>query len=280
MDQEHPKTSKELLAYMMMMWEMDSGQVDRDSSQMVGILYEIFDTPPKNLSIGEKEILKTINDLEADTIRAMHKVLKLSSGFMVLATMATMTQIERDVFIGGSGEFAKKLMELTTEIHNHIVENHKSILELRSKIYEEDTIPKKTRKKHISGGREDIFEKMMFLWESKSKEATETYNKILDKFHETYKFPREGIPNNMKVKWEMFNRLEEAVGNYNHSVNLAILPHSIILHVFGLGYDNDETKEAADKFFPIIKEQFERKIEAQDSMSKLFNEVRAEIFLR
>ena len=120
---------------------------------------------------------------------------------------------------------------------------------------------------------------MMFLWESKSKEATETYNKILDKFHETYQFPREGIPNNMKVKWEMFNRLEEAVINYNHSANLATLPPSIILHTFGLEYDNNETKEAADKFFPILKEQFERKIEAQDSMSKLFNEVRAEIFL-
>ena len=137
MNQEHPKTVKELFTYMMMIWEMQSAHFGRDSSQMVGMLYEIFDTPPENLSIGEKELLKMINDLEADAIRAMNKVMKLNSGFMVLATVAAMTQIEGDVIIGGSGEFTQKLMELTTEIHNHTVENHKSILELRSKIYEE-----------------------------------------------------------------------------------------------------------------------------------------------
>ena len=137
MSQEHPKTIGELFTYMMMIWEMDSAHFDRDSSQMVGMLYEIFDTPPENLSTGEKEIHKMINDLEADTIRAMNKVLKLDRGLFVLDTVAKMTRIERDVFIGGSGEFTKKLAELTTEIHKHIVENHNAILDLRSKIYEE-----------------------------------------------------------------------------------------------------------------------------------------------
>jgi len=135
MNQEHPKTIQELFTYMMMIWEMDSAHFDRDSSQMISILYEVFDTPPDNLSIGEKEILKALNDLEANTIRAMNKVRELNRGFFVLATVAKMTRIEQDVFIGGSGEFTKKLTELTTEIYNRIVENHKAILELRSKIY-------------------------------------------------------------------------------------------------------------------------------------------------
>jgi len=133
--QKAPQTAEEIFSYMKLMWESDNTHEETMARQMVGMVYELFDNPPKDMTEKEKRLLRYVNDLEAQVIRLESRGRAVHNGFMPMMLLATtFASSNPNEALKALGQFIDVLGNSDLDLQNHIQDSHKIVLDLRQEL--------------------------------------------------------------------------------------------------------------------------------------------------
>jgi hypothetical protein len=137
MTEQTPLAAQDIYSIMWSMWEADATHHSLMVQHMVDTLHEVFDDPPNRMRQRERNLLKKINELEAEILQLESKMMIMGSGLSSLSLGIRLGGDTSDKnIVEAVRSFVPSLEKAHQEILKSVEKSHTSIMDLRSELLE------------------------------------------------------------------------------------------------------------------------------------------------